>query len=287
MVRTLALIILLAACSSDGPTSPTDPTPVDGGSANYSASLGTDPDFSDAHGRIAVESWFAYGEGALQGAFADGPPLRLHTESERAGNCRLMTGAVSSCIPACAGTELCVDGTCTPWPERLDRGALEWTWPDGQQTVQPDATLGYYATGAAHEPGVVRVEVGGQSYEAPSTEAPAHDGDWGTVLDERARGADATLRWSNPMLHARVRVHMTDCVGSHGGIAPAEIECEGPDTGSLVLPGPYLDLLEDGDWTHGECGSHTFERYHSATAAGDDTVRVETVSDAGFFWFAR
>ena len=103
---------------------------------------------------------------------------------------------------------------------------------------------------------------------------------WDEVIRDRGDG-DATLRWSNPVPGARIRLHMTDCVGSHGGIAAAEIECEGPDSGGLVLPGAYLDLFDAGDWTHGECGSHTFERYQPAVA-GD--LRLETVADGGLFY---
>ena len=77
---------------------------------------------------------------------------------------------------------------------------------------------------------------------------------------------------------------MTDCTGSHGGLAAAELECEGPDTGDLVIPGAFLDVMDAGDWSHGECGSHAFERYHSAALEDDDTVRLETVGDAGFFY---
>ncbi|MBT3222533.1 MAG: hypothetical protein HN348_25955, partial [Proteobacteria bacterium] len=95
---------------------------------------------------------------------------------------------------------------------------------------------------------------------------------------------DAVLRWKNPVENARIRLHMTDCLGTHGGLAEAEIECEGPDTGELVIPGKYLDMLDDGDWSHGECGTHTFARYHSAAPEGDDTMRFETIGNEGLFY---
>ena len=31
------------------------------------------------------------------------------------------------------------------------------------------------------------------------------------------------------------------CVGTRGGISPVEVECEGPDTGELTIPGAYCD----------------------------------------------
>jgi hypothetical protein len=266
MNPTIALALALAAC---GPAEP-----VDGGSASWSASLGEEPDFSDPNGRIEVQTWFDQGETQLQGAFADGPRVRWNTEAERVGNCRLMTYAPSQCTPACAGEQACVDGECLSWPARRDLGDLRWVWPDGDQTVSPDGALAYFATGAASEPGDVSIEVGDLSLVAPTIDAPEPDGDWTRALEQRGDG-DATLRWKDPILHARVRLFMTDCIATHGGIAAAEIECEGPDSGELVIPGAFLDALDEGDWSQGECGSHDLQRYHSA---GDATERLETVA---------
>lgn len=270
-------LILLLGC-------PSAPTPQPGGSANYSGSLGDDPDFSDPHARIEVQTWFDYGETALQGAFSDGPRLRFHVEGAREGNCRLMTSTPTSCTPACVGDDQCVDGQCVSYPERLDRGDLVWSWPDGEQTVAANELLGYYATGSASTHGDVSIRVDGIELTAPTIEPPEPQGDWGAALANRGND-DATLRWSNPVLDARIRLHMFDCIASHGGIAAAEIECEGPDTGELVVPDAFLDALEDGDWSHGECGTHTFQRYHAATPTDDDTIRLETVGNGGLYYF--
>ena len=104
------------------------------------------------------------------------------------------------------------------------------------------------------------------------------------LFAERARGEDVILAWDNAVDGGRVRLFMTDCAGSHGGIGESEIECEGPDTGSLTLPGVFLDALEDGDWSRGECGSHTLERYHAA-ASEDGEVRLESAAPIYVFWF--
>jgi len=278
MVPTRAALVLLAAVACDD-----DVEPLPGGSANYSASLGDDPDFSQPHGRILVQTWLDYGDIQLSGAFADGPPPSPHTESERSGSCRLMTYTPTTCTPACADTELCVDAECVGWPERQDRGDLEWTWPDGQQTVSPDGTLGYWATGSATQAGEVEIEVDGLVLTSPTIDVAEADGDWARAISDRGSD-DAVLRWTNPILDARVRLHMTDCVGSHGGLAEAEIECEGPDTGELAIPDAYLDILDAGDWSHGECGSHLFARYHAAAPVDDTTIRLETWGEAGLFY---
>ena len=164
-----------------------------------------------------------------------------------------------------------------------DRGR-RWVWPDGEQTVEPDNLLLYAASSTTSEPGASSITFDGITLEAPTISGADQIGDWAQDINKRGDGDDVTLRWSNPIEKARVRLSMTDCTGSHGGIGEAEIECEGPDTGELVLPGAFLDALDAGDWTHGECGSHPFERYHAAAIVGDDTVRYETVGDAGFFY---
>ncbi len=263
---------------------PTTPTPQPGGSANYSRSLGDGPDFSDPHGRIAVQTWFDYGETSLDGAFSDGPRLRFHTETAREGSCRLMTSGSTTCTPECQGTDQCIDGQCVAYPERIDRGDLEWTWPDGEQTVEVSDLLSYYATGEASTEGDVSIRVDGLELTAPTITGPESQGAWEAALANRGSG-DATLRWSNPIQDARIRLHMTDCMGSHGALAAAEIECEGPDVGELVVPDAFLQELEAGDWSHGECGTHTFQRYHAAAPVDDTTIRLETIGNGGLYYF--
>lgn len=282
--RALLLPLLLSTswlvgCPGTGPG-----TPQPGGSANYSRDLGDGPDFSDPHGRVQVQTWLEYGETALQGSFADGPPLRFHEESDRRGNCRLMTYSSSACSPGCTGGAACIGGECVAWPERQDLGDLIWSWPDGEQTVSPDALLSYYATGSASSEGDVSITVGELALSASTIGPPVAIGSWVTAITSRGTG-DATLRWQEPILDARVRLYMSDCTASHGGLAAAEIECEGPDIGELVVPGEFLDALEDGDWSHGECGGHSFVRYHSAAPEGDAAVRLEALSDGGLFYF--
>jgi hypothetical protein len=247
-----------------------------------------EPDFEVPAGVIRVTTWFSLGETELTAVFADAPPLRFHREVERIGQCRLMEPhAPSTCTPACSGSDACIEAQCRPYPTRVDRGPIEWTWPDGQQTVSATDLDGYHGVGEAHEPGEVVVQVDGLTLRAPSDHATAPDTDWDAALAARAAGADVGLRWTNPIESARIRLHMTDCTGSHGGLAAAEIECEGPDTGVMLLPGAFLDRLAAGDWSHGECGVHRFERYYVATAASDDTFRLETIARADLFYRGR
>jgi hypothetical protein len=241
------------------------------------------PDFSVADSRVVVSVHVGFDYARLSGFFADAPPVRQHVAAETEGNCRMMRYTPSSCTPACAGDETCVAGSCVAQPVRRGRGSLTWTWPDGTETVQPDGVLSYFAEGGATRHGTTSITVDGLELSLPTATQPMPASDWAADINSRSAGADVSLHWTNPVEGARVRLHMTDCTGSHGGLAAAELECDGADTGELVLPGAFLDIMADADWTHGECGSHIFERYHR-TEPTTESTRLETVGDAGFFW---
>ncbi len=252
-----------------------------GGVAAGGAPLDDAPDFSLPPGRIRVTTWLEFGETELAATFADGPLPQQREESERIGSCRLTTFRASTCTPSCLGGSVCVSERCEVFPAQLDRGPLEWSWPGGQQTLTASATGGYYGAGAALTTGDVVVAVDGASFSAPIVESPSPEGDWTQALSARPAAESVTLRWSNPSPGARLRLHMTDCTGTHGGAAAAEIECEAADSGQLVLPGAFLDALAAGDWSRGECGSHRLERYH---VDGDELLRLETIARTDVFY---
>jgi len=261
-----------------------DTAPPPSGSANYTDTLGPEPDFSEPHGRFLVEWWLQYGELSLSGSASDGPSPHFQTESHRTGSCRLLTYTASTCEPACSGGDVCIDGTCESYPSRYTLGTLDWSWPDGGESLTPDGTLSYFSNGDAQNHGETTLTGEAWSLTAPSVETLTPDGDWDALMSSRPRGEDATLRWTDPVEGARVRLYMTDCVGSHGGIGAAEIECEGPDSGELVIDGAFLDLLEDGDWSRGECGVHDYSRYFAAAPEGEHTLRFESAARGQFFF---
>ncbi|HUH01046.1 MAG TPA: hypothetical protein VML75_03560 [Kofleriaceae bacterium] len=272
---SLVIPLALVACGNGGSGGPDAGPPSDGPTQA--------PDFSVADSRITVTVHVGFDYANLAGVFADGPPLTHHVPAETEGSCRVIRYTPASCDPACTGDESCVAGACTAPPSRRDRGTLAWTWPDGARSVEADGVLAYYAEGGATQHGTTSITVDGLELALPTATQPIHDGDWAQDIEGRGPGADVALRWTNPVEGARVRLHMTDCTGSHGGLAEAELECEGPDTGELVIPGAFLDVMTNADWTRGECGSHTFQRYHRAVAPAEST-RFETIGDGGFFW---
>jgi hypothetical protein len=114
---------------------------------------------------------------------------------------------------------------------------------------------------------------------------PEPIGDWAALLAARGAAQDVVLTWSNAVSTARIYLRMTTGIGTHGGISPVEIECEGPDTGSLRLPGPYLDALYAQGWSCGECGDNRLIRYHATEIqSGSRVIQLRTEAYAQFFF---
>lgn len=278
----LAVVVLLAACKAPTPTDV--PTPIAGDTANYSASLGAEPDFAPAPSVFEGLLYPSDGVVTLQGAFREGPPLSFHSESARSGSCRELTYTPSTCDPPCAaGTEACIDSTCEPYPVQAPRGTVSFSWPGGTADLEPGPT-GYFHQGQASGEGALGIAFEDTSLEVPFAPMMEPTGSWETALSDRQTGEDGVLRWSDPREGMRVYLYMTDCTGSHGGLAPVEIECEGPDTGELVVPAAFLDALEQGDWSRGECGSHVFHRRHIAAPDDDASIRLHARSVDSLFW---
>ncbi len=269
--RTLVLVFLFA-CGGGSTSGP------DAGRSNADAG----PMLGEAAGVLSVVSDPDGSYIGLDGTFNDGAPIEVRLEMARSGQCRWMKYTPALCDPACdLSSEMCVNGACQAFPSRLDKGSIEWTWPGGQTAVQPDGTNFYSASGNPSAHGMTQLTVNGETLAVETSQGPMPSNDWAQAI--ATRSGDAVIRWSNPISGARVRLSMTDCVGSHGGIGETEIECEGPDTGELALPDEFLTALEAGDWSRGECGSHSLVRYVHDEAA-DGTFRFEARSFAGFFY---
>jgi hypothetical protein len=232
---------------------------------------------------------------ALDGVLSQAPHRELHTEAKRTGHCRLLTyESASFCDPGCENPRICVDGSCVNLLEPVSAGTLQLRLNDEAPIeIEPNDTGRYaWTTEARGVNDVERVAISapgdvaaGFALQACLFEGPKPTQDWDHVMAERAPGEDVVLRWSNPIDVARVYVRMTTGIGTHGGISPVELECEGPDVGSLTLPGPYLDDLYKTGWSCGECGSNRLVRYHaSQTNQGAATVQLLAESGASF-WF--
>lgn len=246
------------------------------------------PSFAKPDGELVLNNDPSYPY--LLGTFSSGPPLELHHETERSGSCRLLRYTPSTCDPGCApGTELCVDGACAAFPARLDAGTLTVDLDGDTEVLDPDGTTSYFAEVAGPAVGAVEVEATGGDLPAFSATTCAvapvvPAGDWDALVHDRVPGADVTLSWGEPWPGGRIALRMVTGVGTHGGISHAEIECEGPDTGSLTIDGGFLDTLYAEGWGCGECGTNIVYRYRSGSAeVGGPDVRFTARAGTPFF----
>lgn len=293
--------ILLAACSSEPSDTHSAPihtglppgtTPTGLCEASDTDGLGPGPDFEGRSGELVIVSETA-SYASFSGSFLDRPRVDLHVEADRSGQCRLLTYTGSTCSPACqAGVELCVDGACVTQERIRPAGdlVLSGVVPE-PLSVSPDGTGAYWADFDPVDGDATLEVLGGGSLDGVTARScrvgpvgPASD--WSTVLADRGAGEDVELTWTHPNPEARIRLRMTTGVATHGGVAHAEVECEGPDTGSLVLPGPFLDELYSEGWACGECGDNTLLRYR-AGRIGDSGARLVQEAKTHFWYIPR
>ncbi len=278
------------ASEVDGGAGSADANRFDGGvDEGCGKTAGTEPRFTFGIGTFLMRSadWGAIFSGGVLASM----PNPWHQEAERDGQCRLLRYEASFCSPACEFGQACIDGTCLEYPSSVSVGTLTLTGVAASPVVlQPGqgARYDWFTEDPVAEGTDIELSAEGAagsafSLAACTVSAPTPTEDWDALLEARQDGADVTLNWSNMVPSARFYIRMTTGIGTHGGISPAEIECEGPDTGSLTLPGSYLDALYEDGWSCGECGTNTLHRYYfdeATTSAG--TVQLQTRSSVDF-----
>ncbi len=263
----------------------------DGGAAQgCGKTAGTESRFDVGVGTFLMRSadWGA----TFSGGVLASVPNPWHQEAERDGQCRLLRYEASFCTPACEFGQACIEGTCRQYPSSVSVGALTLTGATTSPVVlQPGqgARYDWFTEDPVAEGTDIEISAEGAtgpvfSLATCTVSAPTPAADWDALLEARQDGADVTLSWSNPEPSARFYLRMTTGIGTHGGISPVEIECEGRDTGSLTLSGSYLDALYDDGWSCGECGTNTLHRYYfdeETTSAG--VVQLQTRSSVDFY----
>lgn len=300
------LIVFLAACGDDGGAADADATGTTDTTTSdvpdtIDATDATTPDGCGAPGgagprfdqppslfRLHVHETFSYFEGGVFTA----DPMVLHGEAERQGACRLLTYTPSLCTPECDFTEVCVAGQCRTFPEATPVGDLTLTGVAASLvTVRPSEVGSYsWSSVVAHAVDEVALvaaggDVGAFTLATCAPPALVEDGDWNAAFEARADGADVTIRWRDPTPGARFYIRMTTGIGTHGGISPVEVECEGPDDGALTIPGAFLDALYATGWSCGECGDNRLVRYHAdEVEVGGERVQLRVQSTATFWY---
>ena len=235
--------------------------------------------------------------GSLEGGVLSGPRLSFHTEIERVGECRLLVYEGDTCEEDCMRYGLqCFDGECVDDDATyVDSGDIRLRDATGlDRTISPsDIFSYYYQTGelarSSNEWVSLDLEIDGQSVSLRAcVPAPL---DPNPSLDDASAawqpGEDLVLTWDTVESNSRIYLYMTTGIGTHGGISPVEIECEGPDHGELTIPAAFLSALdcEPYCWSCGECGYHYLIRYHTdQTEVGGKIVRLNNQTQSGFMF---
>ncbi len=244
------LILLVCICACDGNSSD-GVDPLDAGDLS-GASTGDDPAYGTFLLSLVAPLVETPGFTSVLGKAYDGPyPQGVIWEDQTgAGLCRLYVPRVPFCNPPCtAGTEVCVeDNLCDTYPTPIGVGTVQVDGMTSAFSMDPvNAT--YQITGVTlpyppfTEGDELTFTASGNSSVAAFTMtakgiAPL------TVLNEEipVDSSPLTLSWVPPDNPALSTVSVMFDVSYHGG-TKGKVECECPDTGSVVVPGELLDQL--------------------------------------------
>ncbi|MFH1834413.1 MAG: hypothetical protein ABH877_05255 [bacterium] len=214
----------------------------------------------------------------IGGQVQDGPYPVFHETFLQEGSCRYVKVAYGDCDPPCGAGEVCVAGdTCAPYPTGLSGGTLTIQGLGDDIAIEPeDWSPGTYFGPAGlpanlfDETDIVGATLQGDGFPAVSLVARGValiDADLVqtgfTVVD----GEDAEITWTaGPDPDACVRVVLNGFNQAHGAPLADIIECEGPDTGSLIIPQALVEAFPPGttpevsnnyDWPHSELTRYT------------------------------
>jgi len=259
-MRTTTALLLLAlalpaACGDDGgDSSDGPPAAVDGGP---DAAPGADGAPATTIGELQlVETRAPWGaSGVLDGVFvAEGLP-RWHTEVATGGTCRLLRFQAAFCDPPCSG--FCREGNvCLPFPTFTDAGRLTVTGAKAPITADPGpygfVGHGYGASLPADlfdDGDLLTARFAGGPLPAFEVAARGVAPLVVTLANDELplpNGADVTFRWTAAPAGADTRVRLTlnaNNAGGHGSPYAAILECDAPDTGSLVIPRAMIEAF--------------------------------------------
>jgi hypothetical protein len=274
----MVVVVSWLACTDDVDPEPGDTSaPVEPVSCDDPS---PEPDFSSRHAVIGVAAtpdrapW-------VHVDLLEAPLPYLWVETGRIGACRLLEMEIPRCDPDCAWPDTCLDtDVCGPFPGRLSAGDLQFDGLPGVGTVAvTDPDGGWYAPAAPERlPGpdeVVTVEAAGG--ELPPFSASTCGVDPLVLVGTPAweAGVDLALAWTGIDEGSRVRAYFASDWAHR--LTPEIVECDGPDTGSLVVPAALLDGVMQGSWSCGSCIlRHVVSRYR---ADETDGVRFEVHAD--------
>ncbi|PRP92818.1 hypothetical protein ENSA5_47310 [Enhygromyxa salina] len=263
-----------AACSDDGESSEADtgtvaPGPLDG-ECPLNERVGLfrivhEPDYSAVDGEIY--------EAVI--------PSTIVEQTAAEGGCRLLARENPFCDPACANGEACTHaGTCIPYPERVETGAVTIAGLEVELVMSPRADKRYFDTTLPHpafSPGgaikltstggeIGPLELSGRAF------APLELGDDTWRIEA---GKPLIVSWA-PEVDGEARFYLTINIDQHG-LSPSTLVCEGPDSGSFEVPAAIIDALLDAG-TSGFPTGHAYRRTVDSIEADPGCVELEVRS---------
>jgi len=200
-----------------------------------------------------------------------------------AGACVYLTPAMAGfCTPECTTEQYCdVDDVCQSYPVRQSAGTLTLTGLTAPVTLEPTMDNFYTASGTPtenlFEPGsMITLTAEGATLPAfdVSTTAVAPLAPAIPCPLELIAGQDLTVTWDAATGGNLIRWEMISAF--HAGDGPMVL-CEGPDTGSLVVPASIVDryLIDRTPYETMQLS----RLQHAATGAGNGRLFVlEAVS---------
>ena len=232
--------------------------------------------------------WFAP---VVFGGFPVGGPPVWHQEIASAGACRVLAYQLDFCDPPCDG--LCqAPATCVPWPVYRSAGALTVTGLAAPLVLEPLYDHRYTTTGGLPDPlfasdATIAMSAGGDVVPAFTVDAPAVRQLTVPAFDAAGRailvdGADATITWPDPDPSARVQLVAHSGGAPHGTPPEFLLECDVPDTGTLVIPRAAIEALpalSEGCPKGHDCAKLGIARYQRRSTTTDDgTVSLRVMS---------
>ena len=198
------------------------------------------------------------GNASILGRILDGsdPSTIIWEEAAASGECRLLTPRVPFCSDPCGGNAACVeDDSCQPYPSKIYAGKATITGVKtrtGNTTITVDTMYSsglYQPVGIEYPPflegeTVTVSTTGSNSVPALNLSGkgirPLEVQDDSIVLEDNK---DVALHWTPPANAGASTMSITVDISHHGGTR-GKIVYEGPDKGSLIIPGSLITQLK-------------------------------------------
>ena len=220
-------------------------------------------------------------------------------ESARAGDCVLYQWEPSFCDPECTDG-ICHDGTCKSYPELISAGTLRVVADDALIQVEPDAPTFW---GPIYRSEILAVPAAGAQVAFCAGGDTA--GGFGAILEavpplvgalpddgvlELTDGGDLEVSWDGGS-DARVRLTLNADNQGHGLPYRAVLECDGEDTGRLVVPEELVEAFppvprppENFACAGTDCPRSQLVRYRAHRIDESDLQLEVRVESAVAFW---